>query len=674
MVPWSSTKYSTGQSAVLVNTERTMATKSPPLNGPESAPVLYNPYEEDDDDERCRSCHAHALHTDWSQGDRVCTNCGVVADARLRDTRPEWKDFHEAEDLAKGLPSGARSGLVAVDESKYLGGLQPTTLSKQAFGGDGHGGYGMARIRKRLKVTNRRLDHMMEQIHATALKEAKMDRRIRLKRSRDEQQDYQDDSIRPEIEHLVLQEEEDAHRLHTALYAEKWSLDRALLLYGEAHEQREISDEEREDLLGKLDSTLRNASQNLYSAHSMLSKAANALQLPEKVKTEVAHRLVRFVTRKDGIRIPGVASRLSQESVTDGTLLERKEAARQLKEYNLRKQMAALGAALLFVTARSLGWTRSIAEICSSFQTNDDDKKKKVPALIKAKHVTRAMKEIQSLFPEYNKLPTQQAPGIDASSTPIQDVVATSNFAEHSLRKLELPPVAEASIRTLLIQLRDKQLTSGLFGGIKLPTLCAGIAYLVCSAGSAMQRLAQQHRDSLKSKRTVNHSVASSVPPLKKSRREFETTTNAVKAPTDENCGSSSSDEDDEVLGPKKSVFVTEDNDVPFDVFSHAPIVDDPTEKQEYELKRMWDAWAEQLPWTRSIVELEQSFGITRTVIHDFYKTELYPRRKEVLDSLSDAVKRPHMGIRDPQSLHEAPLASILLVHIFTAASVMAAR
>ena len=649
---------------------------SMPMNGPESPPVVYNPAlqdYDDDEDERCRACHTEALYTDWRQGDRVCTNCGVVAEGHLRDTRPEWKDFNEAEDLAKGLPSGARSGLVAVDESKYLGGLQPTTLSKHAFGGESHGGYGMARIRKRLKSTNKRLDHMMEKIHSQALKDAKLDRQIRLKRGRHTQEDWHDSTddstVRPELEHLVLQEEEDAHRLQAALYAEKWSLDRALLLYGQSHEQRPVSDEERDDLLEKLDSTLRKASEELYTAYAMLSHASRELQLPERVQTEAAHRLVRFVTRRDGLRIPGIASRLSQESMANGSATQRKEAAKQLKEHNQRKQIAALGAALLFLTARTLGWTRSIFEICDSFANHDDgDDQRKDAALIKAKHVSKALKEIQSLFPEYSKHSVSSNIATNSSTA---DMVATANFVEHSLRKLQLPPVAEASIRSLMIQLRDDQVQSGWYSGMKLPTLCASVAYLVCYAGSTMQRLAQQFQEALRNK--AGSPLKS--PPAKRKRREGKVLAVNVAAKDDES--TSSSDEEDRLLGGsrKSKRHTTDDDDAPFDVFSHDPLVEDPTEKQEYELRRMWDAWAEQMSWARSVVDLEQSCGVSRTVIQEFYKKELYPRRRELLQALSNAVQRPlSVEARDPHSLQDTPLAPILLAHIETAAAVMSSR
>jgi len=665
-------------------------------NGPDSPPVLYNPsnnnnaVEENDggEGERCRFCHAAAMYTDWAQGDRVCTNCGVVAEGHLVDTGPEWKDFNDAEDLVKGLPSAARSGLVAVDESKYLGGLQPTTLSKHSFGGESSGGFGAAMIRKRLRSTNRKLDHMMEKIQVKALTEAKLDRRIRLKRSR-EQRDHQsyDDSsasasIRPEMDNLVLQEEEEAQRLHAALYAEKWSLDRAMVLHGLHHEQRHVSDEERENLQNSLDETTRKASQDLYKAYSMLKHAASTLQLPDRVMMDASHRLVRFVTKRDGFRIAGVGNRLTASHDSFGTVQERKEATKEQGEVNLHKQMAAVAAALLFMTARSLGWARSHQEISSCFplehpnRTSNEDKNEKIMPCIKGKHVSRAMKEIQKTLPDDFRQSTSSAANQELSVEASQDAATTANFVEHALRKLQLPPVAEASITALVLGLRIKQVHSGDLGEVKLPTLCAGIAYFVCNAGAAMQRLAQQHQQTLREDEKsfanqptdgdflVRKTVKSS-----SKRKHSQPVADSQQAGVVEEVRK----KDGDTSTSLKRARI--DEDIPFDVFSHPAVFEDRTEMDAYELKRMWHAWIEQIPWARSVVELEQSCGVSRRVIADFYRFELYPRRDELLKFLSTAVlQKPESGQGDPRTLCGTPMAALLMTYVGMAVGVMQVR
>ena len=45
----------------------------------------------EEDDIRCFSCQSDALIVDWKQGDRICTDCGVVNEERIQDTTHEWK-------------------------------------------------------------------------------------------------------------------------------------------------------------------------------------------------------------------------------------------------------------------------------------------------------------------------------------------------------------------------------------------------------------------------------------------------------------------------------------------------------------------------------------------------------------------------------------------------------
>ena len=611
-------------------------------NGPGSPPVLYQPFgrnfDNNEEDERCRACHSTALFTDWRQGDRVCTNCGVVAEEKICDDRPEWKDFNETEDLVKGLPSKARSGLVPVDETKYLGGLQPTTLSKEGFGGD----LGLGNIRKRLRSTNRKMDKLMERNHSKALKDAKLDRQIlkeKLKRNEYQRNDEDlDANVRPELETLIIQEEEDAHRMQAALYAEKWSLDRALLLYGDADKEassisRITADEEREELLARMDSTLRKASQELYKAYSMMIRASQTLQLPQRVRSEVVHRLVRYVSRRDGIRVAGVSSRLSK-SVAD------KEALERLKDYNRTKQMASLGAAILFLTARSLGWTRTMAEICSSFlydERNTDTGTHQ--AFIKPKHLSRAMRDFQAAFPEYNVLAMEPA-----------QPEGTSQFAEHFLRRLQLPPVAEAAIRTLLLHCRQEQLEFGSGSGTKLSTLCAAVAYFVCQTGSIMQKLAQQAENS-ENKRMLSITDPVTNPNKKRKIKNEEGQTENVP-----NTNGSKTAED-------------ENEEKPFDIFTHSAIVEDHSEKEQYELRRMWDAWREQMPWHRSMVEIERTCGVSKNSMVEFYKSNLYPKREALLAKLKDVVSEDSSN-----PLQDTPLAPILLIQISIAAALMSLK
>ena len=110
----------------------------------------------------------------------------------------------------------------------------------------------------------------------------------------------------------------------------------------------------------------------------------------------------------------------------------------------------------------------------------------------------------------------------------------------------------------------------------------------------------------------------------------------------------------------------------PFDVFSHAPIVENQPEKIEYEMRRMWDAWAEQMAWSRSLDEIEQSCSTSRTTILNLYKSSMHPRRESLLKVLQNAIDAEQAD--SDVSIRQTPMASILLAHISTAGGLMSSK
>jgi transcription initiation factor TFIIIB Brf1 subunit/transcription initiation factor TFIIB len=676
MVPWQE-KLRKGEkkSSVIMTAPTTQSRALVDGNGPDSPPVLFtknntsNFY--DDADERCHNCHSTDLFTDWKQGDRICRSCGVVAEEKMRDDRPEWKDFNDAEDIVKrgctSIGNSARSGLVPVDETKYLGGLQPTTLSKQPFGGPtgAKGGFGLARIQKRLRATNRKLDSLMERAHKRELNNAKLERKIRLKNG-----EKNSSGRELEYERYILQEEEDMNRKHEALYADKWSLDRAILLHGSAHDHHtceSFENEDQEDLRKRLDPTLKKAAKDLFTAYSMMTKAAQNLNLPDRLTNEIVHRLVRYVTRRDGFVVKGVSNRLSKTSGAQ-TSIEKKKATERLREYNKLRQIGSLNAALIYLTSKSMGYSRSIAQICQCFQYDLEWIKQK--SAIKPKHCSRAMNEIKATFPEYASISPLLQSSSDAHNH--HDSFSAVKFADHFLQPLQLPPVAEASIKTLLFHCREEQVQHGRNSGTKLPTLCAALTLFVCSTGSTMQRLAQQVQPQQEiqdhdEKRPANVNLEDSG-----KRRKL----NSKQLMADLESFDSDSDSSAHLLQEAN-------DDAPFDVFSHAPIVEDRSEKQEYEMRRMWDAWREQMPWSRSAIEIEQACAISRDKVSDFHESNLYPRREDLLNVLKERAE-PNIKKEDGSSLsssneynkvlQDTPLATTLLGYITTAAALMTCK
>lgn len=655
------------------------------MNGPDTPPVLYDggsaaggfraatsssTHDYNEEPERCRQCYSSALITDWPQGDRVCTDCGVVAEEGLLDERPEWKDFNDADDLVRGLPSKARSGLVPVNEARYVGGLQPTTLSKHAYGPN-VGGYKLARIRRQLKTTNKRLNHLMEKRHKKELEDARLERKIRLKKNDGVNEGMERAAFAPgDFERMILQEEDDVVRMQTALYADKWSLDRALILYGPTNDSTEPltkgeDGEDRESLSNRLDGTLKKASSDMYTAYSLLLRAAQQLELPDRVVNEVVHRLVRYATRRDGFTVKGVSSRLSAEASRKTT---DKNAGIRIKEYNKVKQMSSLSAAFLFLTSRSMGWTRTVAEICECFQPPPDTTREK--SFLKPKHCSRAILEIKATFPEYTRLPPAHGPSTlqshkrtnEITSPPPADRLSTFQFADHFVRRLKLPPVAEASVRELLVHCRHEQVELGHNSGTKLPTLCAAVAFFICSVGSAMHRVAQQQVNTQQRCNEMQSSVLERSANKRNSPGKETSNVGLQHAPKKQrisDIGEDDGDGNDDTL--EKS---------PFDVFTHGAIEEDKFQNLEYEMRRMWDAWAEQMPWSRSSVEIEQACGISERAFRKVYKCSLYPRRDTLLTVLKDGASKDSLDLGS-SSLRETPMAWILLSHVAMAGDLL---
>ena len=267
----------------------------------------------------CRHCSSPSLVVDWAQGDRVCTTCGVVDEEHIRCDGPEWKDYANEDDNGAMFSAAARTGLVPTDETKYLGGLQPTMLSRNPYGGsygpgrsvNGETATTESRIRRKLHSTNRKLEKLMVEKHREQMEEARLARRVMARRRREASQarrmaaaaeaagledDFggalDDDLAAIGREHLELaQQEEDAARIDgAAVLADKWSLDRAILLHGTHDEQRPEDtpfhhpvmgqyqhrdiEEERKQLDKKLDANQRAASVDLYRASRILLFAA----------------------------------------------------------------------------------------------------------------------------------------------------------------------------------------------------------------------------------------------------------------------------------------------------------------------------------------------------------------------------------------------------------------
>jgi hypothetical protein len=111
--------------------------------------------------------------------------------------------------------------------------------------------------------------------------------------------------------------------------------------------------------------------------------------------------------------------------------------------------------------------------------------------------------------------------------------------------------------------------------------------------------------------------------------------------------------------GSTPSTPVSESN--AFDVFSHSAVEDAISQKRRYEMRRIWDAWLEQMPWFCSVARIEQSCGVSRNAVLSFYKTRIFPRRHALLNVLQSSATGSKLNDANDSMLQDTPLALVIL-------------
>jgi hypothetical protein len=548
-----------------------------------------------------------------------------------------------------------------------------TTLSKHAFGKRSRSRR-LDRIRRRLHSTNQIMEQMEKKSSVNLCSSSCSNHTwenenllFNENQSRCPSPPVLEEDQGNETNQLQIQKE--------VWHVDKWSLERAILLYGS---QQERSNEEideiasistREELLSNMDESLKRASLDLYTAYSITVNTINTLHLPTIVRSEVTERLVRYAYKNDGFALKGVRSKLSKKHNDN----DRESLKERLKEYNSLKQISAVSAAILFLSARHLGWTRSMESVrscfCPQMKMTANEK-----SFLKPKHIARAVKQVQCVFSEFARLPLGEdtfESGRGETMTETNNNKPTSlSFPDEIIEKLQLPPVAEASIHFLFSHCNKQRRREDEqpFGNVTAWTLCAALTFFVCTMGSSMQTLANEvhrtnsHRDGKRGSEELNNPVACQ---WKRRRQECPSETG------ERNCNKTSQPSD-RVKIKKDLVVSLKEGDVDASVLAKH-ICQNQSMNKKYEMRRMWDAWESQRSWSRSVAEIEHCSGISREALLDTYQTELCPHRDALLCMLRDSSqvgswKDTKVAIR---TLGGAPLASILLADIPTVAPLM---
>jgi len=627
-----------------------------------------------DPDMICRYCQSPSLFTDYAQGDVVCTSCGTVAQSHIVDDSPEWADYNNPDDLAKSLPSMARSGMTRVDDTKYIGGLESTTLSR-AFE-DRHNGNGERRakeskIRQHLVRNDVVVNAMMKKTFEKQLKKKTIARKVK-KGGYSEKADANDhdsldlgtvrSTVRSTVRNPVREQKRDADYLkaHLTLNSEKYSLDRALLLHGTSDEinTRHVSFDphsgeqshdvatEKEELWKSLDISQRTASLDVYKATRMVVGACQKLELTEtKVLGEATNMLCKYASLNWGFNVKGVTTHLSHSFGSSSKDHSKNRKALELNRvWNKARQMGSIGAAFLFFACKKYSQGRSVPDICSSFNLFENAEFMAIAKngiLVKPRHYFKAMKEIKALLPEYvSSATTVSIPSETTSNATLpssmsqiqiqQEESTTIRLVEHTIRNLQLPSAAIVAITQLVLHQKRQQFLYGIGSGIKPSTMIASTTYFVCVAGAVMQRLSKQALESFKMK-MIDSSQRNDETRRRSKKRRFETELPNHEAVKIEECYENS------IPDAQPSSTVLE----PFDVFSEAAIKDDVVQNNR---KRQWYEWSREKQWHRELLQIENSCKVSQSIVCNHYRKHLLSQRCSLLKILEESIGKGNVN------------------------------
>mmetsp|Transcript_9738 Transcript_9738/g.18286 ORF Transcript_9738/g.18286 Transcript_9738/m.18286 type:complete len:720 (-) Transcript_9738:1051-3210(-) len=618
---------------------------------------------EDSSDMRCRFCQSNTIFMDYAQGDAVCTSCGVVNAERLPYCGAEWRDYSAIND-DQDKKYVARAGSI-VDETRWSGGLEPTSL------GPVYGGYSREaeRYRKSLSKIKRVVDNWTDKEFEKRVEESRLAIKIKkenISRVKGEYEEEEEEGGNEdwtqlgtnEHEHIARKRMDELETSHKMLISEKWSLDRALLLHGSSNEipnrhhifdetPRDI-EEERETLLKRMDSSQRKASSDLYEIYSLTRCALGILGLVENIgfMSEAMDAIQKYAQLKGSFTVRGVSNKIhgaqNSKNIDD---------VDQQRVLNKLRQMGALVSAFIYLICKKNGHWRTLNEICNSIKhpnvasSND--------AFIKAKHCSRAISDIRAIMPDYVQAVTiaSAKPSLEVESESEQSrhVTVTTNMVGHALKNLNLSDIALAAVTNIAIHAEDYIISND----VKPSVLIAAITYLVCDAGSTMQRLASQAATTgsmntmenaslpIDANKTDGNCKRKHIRPgggggansHVKRRLDGITSHQALKVGSHE---TDSVEDNDTCKNDKNPTSVTPEPES-FDALSQS-IQKTPISASDY--PPSWYEWNREKAWGRSMKEIETCCKVNSTAARTCYKTQIYPKRKDFLEMLQKSF--PH--------------------------------
>ena len=251
------------------------------------------------------------------------------------------------------MPSSQRCSLVPNDETKYIGGLQPTILSRTICGnsintGDYTGNN--ANTSTRLLKTHRKINKIMDKLHANKVREIEYNKKIKRSRkdfgtngANEDDEDENTTILDTNTAHVRTKEDEYTLSSNNALIGSKWSLERAIMLNGSYDELLSLSSQqqlgynqyckEKDELSQQINLSHKVASKQIYQAYLLTLNAMRQLSLPTHFIIDCMHIACQYAMNRDGFHVKGISTHHKEEDEDPP-----KESTNRLKEKKLQQK------------------------------------------------------------------------------------------------------------------------------------------------------------------------------------------------------------------------------------------------------------------------------------------------------------------------------------------------
>ena len=645
----------------------------------------------------------------------------MVLDDHLRDENAEWRDFGTIEDIARGNAPGkrARCGDVPTDETRWVGGLMPTTVGREPYypsaaaaGGGGSSSNAeerqkLASLRSRLKRTHNMIENMLEKEQKERYREVVLDHKARAAKVARGEEDVGNNvmevensvAVQGDYEALIAAERQQRmddgnttlksiaktdENQYTALN-NKWSLTHAILIHGTLEHVQEwagdykngggeewthasLENERRHYLHKKLDATIRSSTHKLYVSFVLLEKAARALNfhgIANPTFREATLWLVKFATARDDLKISGISSgkkggkhddellSLSLFPRSDSDMMDTllsssllaKSSSRKPSMWNelhRLKQYSALGAAILYISAKRTGVGRTLAEVCSAFGTYsigaDEIKRNDVESLVRPKYCSRAMEELKQALPDV------LAPVDRTAVQPVKTPSSSTNLREDKLSMApsteQLDSIARVTPDYLPSDMSSNAEESAL---ADLISRMASSLNLPSSAAVAARTVATQCK--IGGSRVSNEADKAGIskhirPRQKKSKMKSDP---------------------DEIIAASTLLLVSTAGGIMQRLAEQALSNAGASCEIGVDTFASWNEWNSQSSWHRDVSDLEQCTGLPSKDILDCYSKSLYHRRVQLLEAVKLRFK---MGNEERERLLQNIVVAVPLMSL----------